>query len=294
MLFRSFVLLGIFSMFFFASCTSKKAAECITSLDCEGGLVCVDGACVEDTGKTDIDNKVENDVDWGIPDNAMEPDKNEVEDKDETEVKDDKVETGDMDVKDDKDEDDKDEIGDTDTADITDDAVDTDFEDDEVQDEDVVETTPCNPNPCEAVSMSTGNCTIQGDNFACGCENGYYWNKGVCKDMNECLDSLLNDCHEFADCSNLIGSYTCECKEHYSGDGIAECTADTQSVACENSKPEHSVWNVANADGMISQTWNGTAWDPAADTCLWDCDEHYLKVGELCEPETIIFNFTLP
>jgi len=278
MSFRSFVFLSIFSALFFASCTSESV-ECITSLDCEGGLVCLDGSCVENAGKTDVDKISENDIDWGMPDNAVEPDNNEVEDKDVT---------GDIDETDVKDE-----TGDTDDTDIqdeTNDAVDTDLKDDEVQDEDVFITTPCNPNPCESVSMSNGNCTIQGENFKCECESGYYWNKGVCKDMNECLDSLLNDCDEFADCSNITGSYICACKEHYSGDGIAECVADTQSVACENSKPEHSVWNVANADGMISQTWNGTIWDPATDTCLWDCDEHYLKVGEVCDPEKVTFD----
>ncbi|XP_069801015.1 uromodulin-like 1 [Dendropsophus ebraccatus] len=37
----------------------------------------------------------------------------------------------------------------------------------------------------------------------------------VVTDFNECLNPADNDCHTYADCKNLEGSYTCECRPSY-------------------------------------------------------------------------------
>ena len=29
----------------------------------------------------------------------------------------------------------------------------------------------------------------------------------------------LDDCHEYANCTDILGSYTCQCKEGFTGDG---------------------------------------------------------------------------
>jgi arylsulfatase A len=42
-------------------------------------------------------------------------------------------------------------------------------------------------------------------------------------EVDECLDSTLNDCHANAECTNTIGSYTCKCHKGYQGDGKS-CT----------------------------------------------------------------------
>ena len=42
-----------------------------------------------------------------------------------------------------------------------------------------------------------------------------------CVDIDECVTSTHN-CSESADCTNTNGSFTCQCKEGYTGDGI-EC-----------------------------------------------------------------------
>ena len=34
-------------------------------------------------------------------------------------------------------------------------------------------------------------------------------------DLNECSEPSMNDCHEFAECVNLFGSFTCVCKAGY-------------------------------------------------------------------------------
>ena len=289
MSFKWIVVLSVFTTMILASCTSEKSNECITSLDCEDGLVCEDGVCVEGTSNTDTDSRIENDSDvTTIPDNSSDLPDNTNTQPDDTVVDNEPVDEQQVDDVEVKDEEDDVDVVDPDDQEETDDSEVTDEVDEEVADEDNFVPTPCNPNPCEEISMSDGTCTIQGTGFKCGCETGYYWSQGECKDLNECLDSFYNDCDENADCINSTGSYSCECHINYSGDGT-ECTADTRDTACTNLKPDHSVWNAANADGMISQTWNGTAWDPADDTCLWDCEEHYSVNGDVCDPEVITF-----
>ena len=38
-------------------------------------------------------------------------------------------------------------------------------------------------------------------------------------DMDECLGEVSNDCSAVADCINTVGSYNCQCKPGYGGDG---------------------------------------------------------------------------
>ena len=37
-------------------------------------------------------------------------------------------------------------------------------------------------------------------------------------DINECFEEL-DECHANANCSNVMGSYTCQCIEGFTGDG---------------------------------------------------------------------------
>ena len=57
------------------------------------------------------------------------------------------------------------------------------------------------------------------------CKNRYGWlipwdNICVffCLDINECFEGI-NDCHEYANCTNSDGSYTCACNTGYIGNG---------------------------------------------------------------------------
>jgi hypothetical protein len=38
-------------------------------------------------------------------------------------------------------------------------------------------------------------------------------------DIGECV-SGSNNCHDYANCTNTVGSYTCECKEGFTGNGV--------------------------------------------------------------------------
>ena len=58
----------------------------------------------------------------------------------------------------------------------------------------------------------------------CSCYTGYQFKNASntkCEDINEC--NLPNDCHPFAECFNTNGSYYCQCKAGYNGDGITHC-----------------------------------------------------------------------
>ena len=43
-------------------------------------------------------------------------------------------------------------------------------------------------------------------------------------DINECENS--STCHPLANCSNTEGSFFCQCKMGYTGDGLVNCTGN--------------------------------------------------------------------
>ena len=43
-------------------------------------------------------------------------------------------------------------------------------------------------------------------------------------DIDECESDDMNNCHENAQCTNTVGTFTCSCKPGYTGDGAA-CTS---------------------------------------------------------------------
>ena len=44
-------------------------------------------------------------------------------------------------------------------------------------------------------------------------------------DVDECANNEANNCHVNAFCTNYDGSYNCECKQGYTGDGL-RCTGE--------------------------------------------------------------------
>ncbi len=125
----------------------------------------------------------------------------------------------------------------------------------------------------------------------CGeCENGYDCNSNKCQDIDECADPSLNNCNkEVSTCANEDGTYSCICKENYSGD---DCVPDTRLKDCEG-LPENAAWNQAS---RVEQTWNGSEWAPSNSgtfseeesqtECRFKCLENYNWNGEKCEPAT--------
>jgi len=133
----------------------------------------------------------------------------------------------------------------------------------------------CDSDPCSSISFSDGVCKEEGEDFSCGCIQGYEWSAGKCEDIDECLNDILNNCSEFAECINKTGSFECKCSSNYSGNGM-QCEPDTIEVDCTNSLPENGSWSLENKDGKLAQTWSGTDWQPSTDSCKWECDTDYL------------------
>lgn len=90
-------------------------------------------------------------------------------------------------------------------SDLDEEATDDDENNDELNDTDEDETEdidPCEPNPCEGIKNSTGECTKANNSFICSCEEGHYWHgsrKGclndrpayanVCTGQTKCYDN---------------------------------------------------------------------------------------------------------
>ena len=49
------------------------------------------------------------------------------------------------------------------------------------------------------------------------------WSYAQCPDVDEC-GLGLHDCHPKAKCTNTHGSYVCQCKRGFVGDGKNTCT----------------------------------------------------------------------
>ena len=80
--------------------------------------------------------------------------------------------------------------------------------------------------------------------------SGYMGNGFLCKDVDECILSGFHKCHDDANCVNNDGSYDCECKTGFHGDGYINCFYDE---LCQIKKC-HENANCESFEGMVHQT----------------------------------------
>lgn len=142
---------------------------------------------------------------------------------------------------------------------------------------------PCDENSCG----SNGTCKATGaETYECKCDDGYSVNSNYkCADVDECSNPSLNNCPENSDCVNEEGSYSCICKENYSGDN---CLPNKRMKECTN-LPENAEWNSA---AEIEQTWNGEGWSPTlkgeyseneeTKKCVFKCKDTYKWEDNIC------------
>ena len=63
----------------------------------------------------------------------------------------------------------------------------------------------------------------QGNGKACDCKDGFLTEIDKCIDINECLEI---NCNQYANCQNTPGSYNCNCKNNFQGNGTTcKCPA---------------------------------------------------------------------
>lgn len=142
-------------------------------------------------------------------------------------------------------------------------------------------------NPCKNNQCVHGICKTTGvRTYKCDCDEGYSVSSGgKCVDVNECSNASLNNCNKNSVCINEDGSYSCVCKDNYSG---SECLPDNRTRECIG-LPENAEWNEFSE---IEQTWNGEDWVPPTTgsynensnerECRFKCKENYTWNASKC------------
>jgi len=91
-----------------------------------------------------------------------------------------------------------------------------------------VDVDECREDPC-----GNGDCVNSVGSYTCECDDGYELVHGTCEDINECLDSPCSDTER---CSNVEGSYICDCLDTFVRDSSNECVCadgfENQDGAC--------------------------------------------------------------
>ena len=116
---------------------------------------------------------------------------------------------------------------------------------------------------------------MQGDGcYACIFEGGFTCDTGAtpttCTDIDECASGGGSNCSATAICANTIGSFTCTCKNGYSGDGVT-CT-DTNECASGGGNNCSANANCTNNAGSFSCACkNGYTGDGVTCTDVNEC-----------------------
>uniref|UniRef100_A0A8D8XMX9 Nidogen-1 n=1 Tax=Cacopsylla melanoneura TaxID=428564 RepID=A0A8D8XMX9_9HEMI len=138
--------------------------------------------------------------------------------------------------------------------------------------------SPCETDP-QACNPPHSTCTDPSDYRTCNCDPGYQKDylddRRVafrCTDIDECLNYPAV-CPNNADCINHQGSYTCQCKEGYSGDG-------TYCDVAAGAPPQGSV-----CDRIRCQEYSHCIEDPTTGPHC-ECIQGYISNGEACVPNT--------
>ena len=209
-----------------------------------------------DTASTNDDEPVSDDSDSdSTPDDADSIDDSGDSEPDESDSDDDSDST---DSEPDNSDSTPDEDTDTDSGDSTpDEDADTDSGDstpDQDTDTDTTPTNPCDPNPCNGITNSTGSCAVSGTSYSCGCNSGYFWNGQKCAVLPECSATSGTPCKDST--SGLIWSKKAE---------NTMAWQDAKNYCIRYTEGGFSSWHLPNIDELKTLLIN-------ADKILTECD----------------------
>ena len=163
--------------------------------------------------------------------------------------------------------------------DVTDiDENDEDSEDEPDESSDTDEENPCDPNPCEGLERTTGECIASYDSeydysyYSCVCEDRYkyYWDYFEAKCTNACEGNpCANKEHSNGHCSlfDTPAAYECGCVEGYRWEYF-DCVKDKNT--CDNLE-NPCAGNPCKSDSNS----NGTCIVIDEETYLCECNKNY-------------------
>ncbi|XP_069503271.1 uromodulin isoform X2 [Ambystoma mexicanum] len=148
-------------------------------------------------------------------------------------------------------------------------------------------------------NCTTGYCVNTFGSYTCRCSPGFILDSGnICRDINECLRSDLNNCHPLATCLNIYGSFVCTCPPGYFGDGRVcepnECTA----VSCGPGKDclkmvgSFSCFDPCLNHTVLNEFWRSSSYGPGA--LPLNCDStkkgwyRFTGIGGVRMPDTCV------
>ncbi|XP_074657570.1 uncharacterized protein LOC141910730 [Tubulanus polymorphus] len=88
----------------------------------------------------------------------------------------------------------------------------------DIGDASLTTSKPCEPGTNCHIAIQQNLAGCDSKTGMCVCQRGYQLLNGICSDKDECLLGV-HECHGRASCENTIGSYTCQCKSGYFGNG---------------------------------------------------------------------------
>jgi hypothetical protein len=150
---------------------------------------------------------------------------------------------------------------------------------------------------CSAAKCVNGSCVDGVATYSCSCEPG--WSGELCDvDVDECADDTI--CGDNAICTNLPGSYQCDCNCGYIvGDGsddctpVSECNAGQWESAQDGDWDDPATWGGGDVPGNCAQVEIGHAVTAASCTMTGASPATYSPQAETSPALTVTVDGSL-
>jgi hypothetical protein len=163
----------------------------------------------------------------------------------------------------------------------SDDDIDTDIlpdsdgdADDLISDDDIEPSVePCNPNPCETLANSTGECVQTGTTgYSCTCKSGFNWTGTQCKGVSSIPVPLGNICTGQTKCYDYSAEIVCPS----SGDFYGQDSQYAEWGACT---PKSFSVQTVNGDKIVVDNNTGLEWQqsPGEGSYNWQEAQDYCR-----------------